>query len=99
MAHHSSVVYLDKMWLFGGSSVMGENDKFFCLDLQTYTWEVVKPKKGETPPSRDEHSAVINEADQTMVIFGGFAEGQRKNDVLVYSYQNNEWTSVEVDGP
>ena len=79
--------------------MMGENDKFFCLDLNTYTWEVVKPKKGETPPSRDEHTAVINEADQTMIMFGGFAKGQRMNDTLIYSYQNNEWTKVEVDGP
>ena len=55
--------------------MLGENDKFMALDLNTYTWEQIKPSKGETPSSRDEHTAVINEADQTMIVFGGFAKG------------------------
>ena len=49
------------MWLFGGSSLTGENQNFFCLDLSNYKWEVVKPRRGELPPSRDEHSAVVDE--------------------------------------
>ena len=61
LAHHSAVVFGDKMWLFGGSSVSGENNKLFSLDLNSFKWEVVNPRRGETPPSRDEHSAVVDE--------------------------------------
>ena len=50
------------MWLFGGSSVSGENSKLFSLDLNTFKWDVVNPRRGETPPSRDEHSAVVDES-------------------------------------
>ena len=74
----------------------GENDKFFCLDLNTFKWDVVKPRTGETPSSRDEHSAVISEANQIMIIFGGFSKGLRMNDVLIYSFQDNAWTKVET---
>lgn len=63
LAHHSSVVFADRMWLFGGSSMSGENDKFFCLDLNTFKWDVVRPRHGEIPASRDEHTAVVSEAD------------------------------------
>ena len=54
--------------------------------MNTFRWEVVKPRKGETPPSRDEHTAVVSEADQIMIIFGGFSKGQRMNDILIYNF-------------
>ena len=57
------MVYGDKMYLFGGSSMSGENEKFFSLDLNTIKWEVVTTRKGETPASRDEHTAVLYEKD------------------------------------
>jgi len=33
VAHHTSVVFGDKMFLFGGSNLETENKKFFSLDL------------------------------------------------------------------
>ena len=60
LAHHSSVVFGDKMFLFGGSNLETENRKFFILDLITFKWEVVK-SRGDLPITRDEHSAVIND--------------------------------------
>lgn len=74
LAFHSSIVYQDKMFLFGGSNLEAENNKFFSLDLNNYRWECIK-SRGDLPVKRDEHSAVINPADSTMIIFGGFAEG------------------------
>lgn len=62
------------MYLFGGSNLESENRKFFALDLATNKWEIVK-SRGDLPITRDEHTAVVNENDNSMVIFGGFCDG------------------------
>lgn len=42
ISHHSSVVYNDRMYLFGGSKANGEeNKKFYSLDLKSYKWEAI----------------------------------------------------------
>ena len=42
ISHHSSVVYNERMYLFGGSKANGEeNKKFYSLDLKSYKWEVI----------------------------------------------------------
>jgi len=38
IANHTSVVYENKMYLFGGSGGMCENMEIFLLDLDTYQW-------------------------------------------------------------
>lgn len=85
LAHHSSVVFGDKMFLFGGSNLETENRKFFSLDLGQFKWEVVK-SRGDLPLTRDEHSAVVNDNEMSMIIFGGFCDGQRTNEVLKYLF-------------
>jgi N-acetylneuraminic acid mutarotase len=89
------VVFGDKMFLFGGSNLETENRKFFILDLITFKWEVVK-SRGDLPITRDEHSAVINDNDHTMIIFGGFADGQRTNELIKYHFQENKWGKIEI---
>lgn len=60
LAHHTSVVHGDKMFLFGGSNLENENRKFFSLDMNSFRWELVK-SRGELPITRDEHTAIIND--------------------------------------
>lgn len=75
----------DKMFLFGGSNLEAENTKFFNLDLVTFKWELIK-SRGDLPLTRDEHTAVINYNDNSMVIFGGFADGRRTDEVIRFSF-------------
>jgi hypothetical protein len=88
LAHHSSVVYNDKMYLFGGSNLENENNKFFYLDLNTLKWELILPR-GEIPSTRDEHTSVIYETDKSMIVFGGFVKGTRSNEIIKYSFTDN----------
>jgi hypothetical protein len=40
ISHHSSIVFGDKMYLFGGSKSTGlENKNFYGLDLKSFRWE------------------------------------------------------------
>lgn len=102
VSNHSSMVYGNKMYLFGGSSKDSENVKMFTLDLQHFKWSEVIPngadnRKENIPLTRDEHSCVmLNE--QHMVIFGGFTFGQRTNDIYAYNFRANEWTKIDYVG-
>ena len=40
ISHHTSVVYNDRMYLFGGSKSNGEeNRNFYGLDMKLFKWE------------------------------------------------------------
>lgn len=101
LAHHSSVVFGDKMYLYGGSNLEQENMKFLSLDLNSYRWENIKIRSNNYKDNlfapRDEHTAVINNEEQSMIIFGGFKEGVRTNEMLRYTFATNRWTPVIID--
>ena len=95
LAHHSSVVYGDRMYLFGGSNLETENKKFYTLDMNTFKWDVVKVR-GEAPVTRDEHTGVAYENEGSMIVFGGFLHGQRTNEIIKYFFQENRWVKIDV---
>lgn len=42
ISHHTSVVYNERMYLFGGSKMSGEENKnFYGLDLKLFKWEII----------------------------------------------------------
>lgn len=38
----------------------------------------------------------MNEVDNSMIIFGGFADGSRTNEIAKYSFADNKWSRVEI---
>ena len=83
------------MFLFGGSDLETENRKFFSLDLNTFRWDLVK-SRGDLPVTRDEHTAVVDENEHSMIVFGGFLNGQRSNEIVKYLFQENRWAKVTI---
>lgn len=53
VANHTSVVYKDKMYLFGGSSGMCENQDFWSFDLHSNIWTLLKPKTKNNDPKNN----------------------------------------------
>lgn len=45
--------------------------------------------------TRDEHAACAT--DSEMVVFGGFKEGERCNEIHTYGFNNNTWTKINPD--
>jgi N-acetylneuraminic acid mutarotase len=54
-------------------------------------------KRGDIPETRDEHTALIYEG--SMVIFGGFVNGERTNDIYRYYFNDNRWEMVQSHSP
>lgn len=60
VGHHSSVVFGNDMYLFGGSNSRSENKGFFKLNCLNQSWELVgKTKSDNAFASRDGHSATL----------------------------------------
>lgn len=97
VSHHTSVVYGNMMYLFGGCLASGhENQNLWALNIDKLQWHIVKPKKGFVPDSREEHTAC--EFDGYMVIFGGFERGQRTNSISMFHFESREWMQVNAEG-
>ena len=62
--------------------------------MKTFAWSQLKTR-GDVVAPRDEHSAVLDEVSCQMVIFGGFQEGERTNDVALYNVKTNVWSKVK----
>ncbi|VDN07780.1 unnamed protein product [Thelazia callipaeda] len=73
---HAVVVYKNKAYLWGGrNDDFGACSKMYCFDPKTISWSLV-PCRGEIPPARDGHSAVV--LDDTLYMFGGFEEQSQR---------------------
>mgnify|MGYP003386621092 CR=1 FL=1 len=76
---HQSVVYKDKLYVFGGE--YATLDQFhhykdmWALDLKTYIWSQVTPLGSEHPSARSGHRMVVWR--NYIVLFGGFYEAMR----------------------
>jgi N-acetylneuraminic acid mutarotase len=58
-------------------------------------WEIINPR-GDIPLTRDDHTALIYEG--SMVIFGGFVDGERTNAMYRYYFKDNKWEKIIVHG-
>lgn len=101
ISNHTSVVYNNKMFLFGGGGGMCENKEMYVLDLETYRWTVLKPliqnhDASNDPVTRDEHSCIVY--DDSMIVFGGFSVGEKTNTIFKYHFKYNTWEQIKAKG-
>ena len=109
VAHHTACVYKDQLLLFGGNNYQRtiliadpNNDNsektyrpLFSFNLKTCTWSHLKTK-GDVVIPRDEHTAVIDEHTSQMIVFGGFEEGTRTNEIVIYNMQKMIWQHMKL---
>lgn len=83
--------------MFGGINGINSNEEFFTLDMNEFKWEKLSPlQTGENSDdwmkTRDEHAACAMENE--MIVFGGFKEGERCNEIHAYGFNNNTWRKI-----
>eukprot|EP01091_Cochliopodium_minus_P009275 TRINITY_DN2248_c0_g4_i1.p1 TRINITY_DN2248_c0_g4~~TRINITY_DN2248_c0_g4_i1.p1 ORF type:complete len:1366 (+),score=395.37 TRINITY_DN2248_c0_g4_i1:350-4447(+) len=99
-AYHTSVVYNNKMYVFGGktitqSALSKELKDLWSYDIKKKKWKKLETK-GEVPGSRRGHSAVIYK--EKMYLFGGFNETRGySNDLYEFDFKTSEWRFIESE--
>ena len=74
----------------GGNKPNGTtNESLHKFDCQNFKWELARQRE-DLPGARDDHTAVVHE--ETMILFGGFLDGERCNLVHKYEFLNGRWT-------
>lgn len=99
LCRHSTVIYKDKMYIYGGQvSSLRNTSQFMSYSFTTKEWSRVVPSNVESLPPIDSHVATLWEKDgqnASMIVVGGFIGGrlgQYSNAVYEYSFTDNQWT-------
>ncbi|KAJ3432102.1 protein tag-52-related [Anaeramoeba flamelloides] len=94
---HSSSLYKNQIWIFGGQNKKGKclND-LYCLDLQTnkLIWKKIKIVNGNSyPPIRKLHTCTV--INSNLMILGGVKDSLPLNDVWNFDLKHNIWKENE----
>eukprot|EP00898_Chlorokybus_atmophyticus_P009061 jgi/Chlat1/9156/Chrsp97S08403 len=95
---HTTVVYNDKMYLFGGYFAGSSTNELHVFNFETSQWTALKPE-GALPPPRWRHSAVLY--NSCMYIFGGntrSSDSKNMADLYCYDIEQNSWRQVVCEG-
>ena len=95
-SNHSSILYKDHLYIFGGTNEEGEKlSDLWKLDLRTYHWDEVKGL-GDIPSGRSGHSAALYK--DLMIIFGGMKDITKEtNDMYSYDFHSNTWVLFQFE--
>ncbi|CAG9335386.1 unnamed protein product [Blepharisma stoltei] len=99
---HSSVIYRDNLYIFGGTDGINEFDTTWIIDLNTLQTRKLDPQTLGLPPPLDSHTATLYEKDglSQMVVFGGFKYSERTNDLYILNLSSLEWRKISTNnGP
>lgn len=94
--NHSSTIYQNYMYLFGGINEETEKlNDFWKLDLRTYYWDKIEAV-GSVPTGRSGHSAVVY--NDVMIIFGGMKDITKEtNDMYSFNFTTNTWVMFQYE--
>lgn len=91
---HSSVVFGNSMYVFGGWDGRDTLQDFFQLDLGTTSWTKL-PKQKHTPRSRYRHTATL--CGEAMFVFGGIDRYRdRFADLYEFDFTCRLWSKVNT---
>jgi len=81
ISHHTCATISSQMVLFGGQIGIDDNSAVYTFDLPRCTWSRLEAGPG-VPQPRDDHVLVqLNPDESSLLIFGGFVNGSRVNEV------------------
>lgn len=98
-SRHSAILKDSKMYIFGGTTGSEEFNRTLILDLATLVWEEITPVDN-IPPPLDSHTANLYQSlsASQMIVFGGFAKGERTNEVYSLDLETLTWSQLCTSG-
>ncbi len=86
-----------QLYVFGGyGGGTGRLDDFYAFDFNTSTWEEVQVLSDENPGCRENNGVVISEANQSIILFGGYNGSSWLNDLWKFDIASKRWTCLEA---
>lgn len=100
LTEHTSVVYENNMYIFGGNGGLVEN---YSNNVLSYPLPF-KPEsvftrietQNTAPPARSGHSAVVYQ--ESMYVFGGWNGHTSLNDFYSFNFESQSWKKIESEG-
>lgn len=102
LCRHSAIVKNDQMYIFGGTDGSQEFNRTLVIDLKTSRTRQIVPDNKTCPPPLDSHTACLYEDGTAawMIVFGGFAVGERSNTVYSLNLSSEKWKQAHTSkGP
>ena len=94
--YHTSVVYGDYMFMFGGYGPVSGTDTYLNdlhkVNLNTNEWSGTVSTTGTAPTARQAPSSVIRGSD--MFVFGGYDGSDNFNDVYKLNLNTDAWSGA-----
>jgi hypothetical protein len=82
-----------RLWLYGGK---GDDDvnrnELWSFDLLARRWERIQTD-GPAPPPREDHTLVLDRANDQLVLFGG-EDGETSNETWVFELAGRRWQEI-----
>lgn len=79
--------------LYGGKDDTEKNrNELWALDLENRRWSQILPV-GPLPPPREDHSLVLDERNDALVLFGG-EDGSTTHATWIYYLAENRWQDI-----
>jgi hypothetical protein len=84
-----------RVLLYGGK---GDDDvngnELWAFDLETRAWSRL-PATG-TPPPREDHTMIFDQANDQLVVFGG-EDGPTSQETWAFDFESSHWTDITHD--
>ncbi|KAH8611907.1 hypothetical protein ERJ75_000974600 [Trypanosoma vivax] len=96
-ANHTSIVFENKMIVYGGQRFLEVFDDLFLVNLDTLRWEKINLDNSQGPGPVFSHAAVLVPPTQAMIIIGGFHK-RRHNMFVAHSFdiRNRVWCGIRA---
>lgn len=100
ISHHSAVVCApNKVIFYGGLVGEDSNDKVYLFDLVKHSWSQIPLKCDSEIPPRDDHGMCLLPTGDGFITFGGFVNGIRVNDVIIFKFDGSALCGEVLTNP
>jgi len=92
---HTTIVYKDSMYVFGGYSGTGYENAVVSYNFKERAWTTLEVK-GTVPSARSAHTAIF--FGEKMYVFGGWNGQNCMNDLYELDLEKNTWSMIPPQG-
>ena len=99
IAHHSMFYCEEGFIVYGGIQNDTCNEEIFKFVASTQTWEKLEVLGETAPKARDDNASCLSEDGTSFIIFGGYVEGTKTNELWIIDLKEMTWKCLDEGTP